>query len=107
MESWKKLDPTATIPPPEGHIPRQIYDIVTNFWFDTTVNCLIVINMIPISLELTSDEDDPNFIVLRVLNYIFCFIYVSEAVLKVGFASSAVIIFCYSDRCIGCARFLR
>ena len=47
------------------------------------MNILIVINMVPIALELSVDEDVSYFIVLRVLNYIFCSFYVSEAVIKV------------------------
>jgi sodium/hydrogen exchanger 10/11 len=77
------MDPSEIIPPPDHPIRRRLYYIATNFWFDTTVNTLIIINMIPISLELSVDEDVSYFIVLRVLNYIFCSIYVSEAILKV------------------------
>ena len=79
----KKIDPTEIIPPPDYPIRRRLYYIATNFWFDTTVNVLIIVNMIPISLELSVDEDVSYFIVLRVLNYIFCSIYVSEAIIKV------------------------
>jgi sodium/hydrogen exchanger 10/11 len=83
IESLKKIDPTEIIPLPDHPIRRRLYYIATNFWFDTVVNMLIIVNMIPISLELSVDEDVSYFIVLRVLNYIFCFIYVSEAAIKV------------------------
>ncbi|XP_028411372.1 sodium/hydrogen exchanger 10-like isoform X2 [Dendronephthya gigantea] len=82
IESLKKIDPAENIPPPDSPIRRRLYYIATNFWFDTTVNVLIIINMIPIALELSVDEDVSYYIVLRVLNYIFCTIYVSEAVIK-------------------------
>lgn len=83
VESLKTADPTELIPPPSNPIRRRMYYIATNFWFDTTINILIVLNMIPITLELSVSEDVSYFIVLRILDYTFCSIFVSEAVLKV------------------------
>ena len=60
-----------------------MYDVAVHVVFDVVINTLIVINMVPIVLELASDDDAPYMNILNIINYVYCSIYVAEAIWKV------------------------
>ena len=60
-----------------------MYDVAAHVSFDIIMNTLIIINMVPIILELASDDDAPYMNTLSIINYVYCTIYVAEATWKV------------------------
>lgn len=60
-----------------------MYDVAVHVVFDVVINTLIIINMVPIVLELASDDDAPYMNILNTINYVYCSIYVAEALWKV------------------------
>lgn len=60
-----------------------MYDVAAHVVFDVVINTLIIINMVPIVLELASDDDAPYMTILNNINYVYCAIYVAEALWKV------------------------
>lgn len=60
-----------------------MYDVAVHVVFDVVINTLIMINMVPIVLELASDDDAPYMNVLNIINYVYCSIYIAEAIWKV------------------------
>ena len=60
-----------------------MYVVAVHVMFEVIVNTLIVINMVPIILELSSDDDAPYMGVLTIINYVYCTIYIAEAAWKV------------------------
>lgn len=83
MEQLKQTKPTERIPPPDNKILSFMYDVAAHVVFDVVINTLIIINMVPIVLELASDDDAPYMTVLNHINYVYCGIYISEALWKV------------------------
>lgn len=57
--------------------------VATHVAFDVTINILIILNMIPISLELSVPDDVWYMIYLKYINYVYCAVYVLEAAIKV------------------------
>ena len=60
-----------------------MYSVAAHVSFDVVMNTLIILNMVPIILELASDDDAPYMNTLNVINYVYCTIYVAEAIWKV------------------------
>ena len=60
-----------------------MYDAAAHVVFDVVINTLIIINMVPIVLELASDDDASYMMILNYINYVYCGIYISEALWKV------------------------
>lgn len=60
-----------------------MYDVAAHVMFDVVMNTLIIVNMVPIILELSSDDDAPYMNILTIINYFYCAIYVAEAIWKV------------------------
>lgn len=60
-----------------------MYNVAVHVVFDVVINTLIMINMVPIVLELASDDDAPYMNILNAINYAYCTIYVAEALWKV------------------------
>lgn len=71
------------IPPPNDKIRAFMYVVAVHVMFEVIVNTLIVINMVPIILELSSDDDAPYMGILTIINYVYCTIYIAEAAWKV------------------------
>lgn len=78
----KQTKPTEHIPPPNNKILAFMYVVAVHVMFEVIVNTLIVINMVPIVLELSSDDDAPYMETLTIINYIYCSIYIAEATWK-------------------------
>lgn len=83
MEQLKQTKPTERIPPPNNKILSFMYDVAAHVVFDVVINTLIIINMVPIVLELASDDDASYMTILNLINYVYCGIYISEALWKV------------------------
>ena len=83
MEQLKQTKPTERIPPPNNKILSFMYDMAAHVVFDVVINTLIIINMVPIVLELASDDDAPYMPILNYINYGYCAIYITEALWKV------------------------
>ena len=79
----KQTIPKERIPPPNDKIRAFMYVVAVHVMFEVIVNTLIVINMVPIILELSSDDDAPYMGVLTIINYVYCTIYIAEAAWKV------------------------
>ena len=79
----KQTKPTEHIPPPNNKILAFMYVVAVHVMFEVIVNTLIVINMVPIVLELSSDDDAPYMETLTIINYFYCSIYIAEATWKV------------------------
>lgn len=60
---------------------RWCYQVVFSVSFEYFMYVLILLNIFPIALELTNTTHYE--LELQILNYIFCFCYVLEAILKV------------------------
>ena len=70
-----------------------MYTVAVHVSFDIVMNVLIIINMVPIILELASDDDAPFMPILNKINYFYCSLYVAEAIWKVtgGFLFSFIL----------------
>ena len=70
-----------------------MYTVAVHVSFDIVMNVLIIINMVPIILELASDDDAPFMSILNKINYFYCSLYVAEAIWKVmgGFFFSFIL----------------
>lgn len=84
MEQLKHQKPTELIPPPNNKVLGFMYSVAAHVSFDIVMNTLILINMVPIILELASDDDAPYIYTLNIINYVYCTIYVTEAIWKVS-----------------------
>ncbi|KAL9955551.1 hypothetical protein ACROYT_G036889 [Oculina patagonica] len=82
LEQLKQTKPTERIPPPNNKILSFMYDVAAHVVFDVVINTLIMINMVPIILELASDDDAPYMNTLNIINYVYCTIYIAEATWK-------------------------
>ena len=71
------------IPPPDSAIQLFMYRVAAHVMCDVVMNTLIILNMIPIIFELASDEDAWYMGILKIINYVYCCIYVAEAIWKV------------------------
>ncbi|XP_078585490.1 sperm-specific sodium:proton exchanger-like isoform X2 [Branchiostoma floridae x Branchiostoma japonicum] len=75
------------LPMPEHKFLRTVFIIVGHPAFEWSINVLIILNLIPIIIEFTIEESDPQFpeyqFYLRITNYVFFVIYILEAVLKI------------------------
>ena len=72
------------VPEPENRVLLFMYRVAVHVSFDVVMNTLILINMIPIVFELTSPDDAWYMGTLKIVNYIYCVIYVIEASWKVS-----------------------
>lgn len=79
----KHHKPAERVPTPNNKILSFMYSVAVHVSFDIVMNTLIIINMVPIILELASDDDAPYMKTLNVINYVYCTIYVGEAAWKV------------------------
>lgn len=79
----KHHKPTERVPSPNNKILSFMYSVAAHVSFDIVMNTLIIINMVPIILELASDDDAPYMNTLSVINYVYCTIFVGEATWKV------------------------
>jgi sodium/hydrogen exchanger 10/11 len=68
-----------------------MYRVAMHVMFDAVINVLIILNMIPIIIELTADDDSPYLGVLKTINYVYCAIYLIEAIWKVSDQTKTVI----------------
>ncbi|CAH3195691.1 unnamed protein product, partial [Porites evermanni] len=83
LEQMKHHKPAERVPTPNNKILSFMYSVAVHVSFDIVMNTLIIINMVPIILELASDDDAPYMNTLNVINYVYCTIYVGEAAWKV------------------------
>lgn len=65
--------------------------VATHVAFDIVMNILILLNMIPIALELSVPDDVWYMIYLKYINYVYCAVYVLEAAIKVYFIGNFAI----------------
>ena len=79
----KKTKADEVIPPPDSAIQLFMYRVAAHVMCDVVMNTLIILNMIPIIFELASDEDAWYMGILKIINYVYCCIYVAEAIWKV------------------------
>ena len=83
LEQLKHHKAAERVPPPSNKVLSFMYDVAAHVSFDIVMNVLIIANMVPIILELASDDDAPYMNVLNIINYVYCTLYVSEAIWKV------------------------
>ena len=93
LEQLKHQKPAERIPPPTIRVLSFMYTVAVHVSFDIVMNVLIIINMVPIILELASDDDAPFMPILNKINYFYCSLYVTEAIWKVtgGFFFSFIL----------------
>ena len=84
LEQLKHQKPAERIPPPTNKVLSLMYTVAAHVSFDIAMNSLIIINMVPIILELASDDDAPYMNTLNTINYVYCTVYVTEAIWKVS-----------------------
>ena len=77
LMEWKSTSP----PKPAVQCCLGFYHLVVHFVFEWTLFGVIIVNIICTIVELTID-DPTGLLVLRFFNYVFCFIYIAEATLK-------------------------
>ncbi|XP_068761684.1 sperm-specific sodium:proton exchanger-like [Montipora capricornis] len=82
LEQLKHQKPAERIPPPTNKVLSLMYTVAAHVSFDIAMNSLIIINMVPIILELASDDDAPYMNTLNTINYVYCTVYVTEAIWK-------------------------
>ncbi|XP_067045427.1 sperm-specific sodium:proton exchanger-like [Acropora muricata] len=82
LEQLKHQKPAERIPPPTIRVLSFMYTVAVHVSFDIVMNVLIIINMVPIILELASDDDAPFMPILNKINYFYCSLYVTEAIWK-------------------------
>lgn len=83
LEAMKKSKDYEIDQSPDNRIQYFMYKVAMHVSFDAVMNVLILFNLIPIIFELTADEDAPYLSILRIINYVYCSIYVLEALWKV------------------------
>ncbi|XP_070552787.1 sperm-specific sodium:proton exchanger-like [Ptychodera flava] len=80
LEQWVKGEKDI-VPEPGTRWQHSIYNMVRRPAFDYFIYTVIGLNLIPIGLEL--GYDNPAFkTTQRIFNFVFCLVYVIEAVLK-------------------------
>ncbi|XP_077994372.1 sperm-specific sodium:proton exchanger-like [Glandiceps talaboti] len=80
LEDWIK-DKKDTVPAPKPRWQQMVFNVVRKPGFDYFIYTVIGLNLIPIGLEF--GYHDPEFETpQRILNFVFCFIYIVEATLK-------------------------
>ena len=84
LETLKHVKAAERIPPPYNKVSYFMYTVAVHVMFDVVMYTLIIINMVPIILELASDDDASYMDTLSVINYVYCAIYVTEVIWKVG-----------------------
>ena len=77
LMEWKSTSP----PKPAVQCCLGFYHLVVHFVFEWTLFGVIIVNIVCTIVELTID-DATGLMVLRYFNYVFCFIYITEATLK-------------------------
>lgn len=85
QRSWiiKLMEWKSTLPPrPKVDCCLSFYKLVNHFVFEWTLFGVIIVNIILTIVELTVNNT-MVLLVLQYLNYIFCLVYIVEAVLKV------------------------
>lgn len=93
MEKFKQVRASESVPPPRNLFLRYNYMIATHVAFDAAMNFLIAVNMIPISFELSVPEDVSYMKYLKIINYVYCSVYILEMITKVLLLSLFLIIF--------------
>lgn len=68
--------------------------IATHVAFDAIMNILIAVNMIPIFLELSVPDTVWYMVHLKYINYVYCFVYIVEIIIKVSIRYFQVFILC-------------
>ena len=72
------------IPMPTNRVQLVMYHIAVHVMFDVVMHSLIILNLIPIIMEMTADDSAWYIGILRVVNYVFTSIYCMEAIWKVS-----------------------
>ena len=84
MEKFRQARASDRVPPPRNLFLRYNYMTATHVAFDLVMNVLIAVNMIPIFLELSVPDDSEMMPYLKYINYVYCGVYVVEAIIKVS-----------------------
>jgi len=82
LEKFKQVRASESVPPPRNLFLRYNYMIATHVAFDAAMNILIAVNMIPISFELSVPEDVWYMKYLKIINYVYCSVYILEMITK-------------------------
>ena len=90
MEKFRQARASDRVPPPRNLFLRYNYMIATHVAFDAIMNILIAVNMIPIFLELSVPDTVWYMVHLKYINYVYCFVYIVEIIIKVSFISSVI-----------------
>ena len=83
LEKFRQARASDRVPPPRNLFLRYNYMVATHVAFDAIMNILIALNMIPIFLELSVPDTVWYMIYLNYINYVYCFVYVVEIIIKV------------------------
>ncbi|XP_057290115.1 sodium/hydrogen exchanger 10-like [Hydractinia symbiolongicarpus] len=83
LEKFKQVRASETVPPPRNLFLRYNYLIATHVAFDAVMNALIALNMVPIAFELSVSETVWYMKYLKIINYVYCGVYIMEAMIKI------------------------
>nr|CAB3266352.1 sodium/hydrogen exchanger 10-like [Phallusia mammillata] len=87
LEDWMYSKKNTDLKPPRNRQLRKIYRLVISNKFEIIMQCIVILNIIPISLDFVVDETwadvEKWWLWLQITNMVFIAIYVAEVVLKV------------------------
>ncbi|XP_078490642.1 sperm-specific sodium:proton exchanger-like [Ciona intestinalis] len=88
LEDWMYSRKTNSLVPPRNRQLRKIFRLVTGDKFEIMMQCIIIINIVPIILDFIVDETWENvdswWLALQLTNGVFILIYCAEVGLKLA-----------------------